>query len=174
MSTELQRQDGLLLVRRFTGDLEGNTTLERAAISAQQQQDAIEQAERALRRRRMEALYREPGRDPRQDFDSNTVLVLGLTLDSDFGFHEMEAARLALQKACKQVETADGKPSPLAKLGFQRKSARATANDAVLSSATQDFKGLQAIVESFEVQWQGGQKQASEMLCREANTECAH
>ena len=64
MSSELQRQDGLSLVRRFTGDLEGNTTLERATISAQQQQDATQQAAKAVRRRRMVALFHEPEKDP--------------------------------------------------------------------------------------------------------------
>jgi hypothetical protein len=61
MQTSLQR-DGLILARRFTDELKGETTLERATISAQEQGDANE---KALHRRRMEALYRDPDKDPR-------------------------------------------------------------------------------------------------------------
>ena len=70
----------------------------------------------------------------------------------------MEAATLALQKACKQVET-DERPSTLSKMGLQRKSARAVANEAVLSSFAHDFKGLQTVVDRFESQWKDGQKE---------------
>lgn len=72
----------------------------------------------------------------------------------------MEAARLALQKACTQIE-ADEKPSSWKKMGLQRKPARATANEAMLNSFVHDFKGLQAVVESFESEWKDGQKKVS-------------
>ncbi|KAF3039788.1 hypothetical protein E8E12_009144 [Didymella heteroderae] len=137
MKTNLQ-EDGLVLVRRFTDELKGETTLERAAISAQEQDNANE---KALRRRRMEALYRDPGRDP-----------------SEFSLHEMEAARLALQKAYTQLER-DEKPSTLAKHRFSRNtpSPRATANEAVVNAFAHDFKSLQAVVEKFETNWKGNQ-----------------
>ena len=55
MDTHLQQDEGLVLVRRFTVELRGDTALERAAISAQQYQD---ETEKEIRRRRMEALYK--------------------------------------------------------------------------------------------------------------------
>ena len=55
MSTHLPQDEGLVLVRRFTDELKGDTALERAAISAQQYQD---ETEKEVRRRRMEALYK--------------------------------------------------------------------------------------------------------------------
>lgn len=60
MEADMQKADGLVLVRRFTDELKGETTLERAAISAQQQQC---ETEKVIRRRRMEALYRDTDRD---------------------------------------------------------------------------------------------------------------
>lgn len=60
---QLRKEEGMVLVRRFTDDLKGATTLERAAISTQQQQD---ETEKGIRRRRMEALYRESERESRQ------------------------------------------------------------------------------------------------------------
>lgn len=85
-----------------------------------------------------------------------------LTQHSDFSLHEMEAARLALQKAYKQLETNE-KPSTLTKLGFLRKtpSPRTTANEAVLNAFSHDFKGLQAVVERFETSWKGNQNKVS-------------
>lgn len=55
MDTHLPQDEGLVLVRRFTDELRGDTALERAAISAQQYQD---ETEKEVRRRRMEALYK--------------------------------------------------------------------------------------------------------------------
>ena len=55
MDTHLPQDEGLVLVRRFTDELRGDTALERAAISAQQYQD---ETEKEIRRRRMEALYK--------------------------------------------------------------------------------------------------------------------
>ena len=52
----LRKEEGLVLVRKFTDELMGETTLERAAISAQQEQDTTE---KELRRRQMQALYRD-------------------------------------------------------------------------------------------------------------------
>jgi hypothetical protein len=77
----------------------------------------------------------------------------------------LEAARLALQKAYKQLET-DEKPSTLAKLGFSRKtpSPRTTANEAVLNAFSHDFKSLQAIVERFESNWKGNQNKVSDTM----------
>lgn len=74
----------------------------------------------------------------------------------------METASLALQKACKEVETEEKKPSTLGKMRLARKSAREIANEAVLSSFVHDFKGLQAVVESFESEWKNGQNKVSD------------
>jgi len=38
---DIERHEGQMLVRRFTEELTGETTLERATISAQAEQDAI-------------------------------------------------------------------------------------------------------------------------------------
>jgi hypothetical protein len=54
MRTHLPQHEGLVIVRRFTDELKGDTALERAAISAQQYQG---ETEKEIRRRRMEALY---------------------------------------------------------------------------------------------------------------------
>jgi hypothetical protein len=54
MRTHLPQHEGLVIVRRFTDELKGDTALERAAISAQQYQD---ETEKEIRRRRMEAFY---------------------------------------------------------------------------------------------------------------------
>lgn len=47
----VEHQEGLTLVRRFTGELKGDTTLERAATSAQQEQDVIAEAQMEARMR---------------------------------------------------------------------------------------------------------------------------
>jgi hypothetical protein len=47
MSTHLPQEEGLVLVRRFTDELRGDTALERAAISAQQYQDETEKEVRS-------------------------------------------------------------------------------------------------------------------------------
>ncbi|OSS52612.1 hypothetical protein B5807_02486 [Epicoccum nigrum] len=136
MSTCLPQDEGLVVVRRFTDELRGDTALERAAISAQQYQD---ETEKEVRRRRMEALYQG------SDHQSN-----------DDGVHEMETARLALEKACKEIGQIEEKSSR-SRLGLIRKSARTTANKAMLGSFVHDFAGLQAVVGNFESEWKGGQ-----------------
>ena len=73
----------------------------------------------------------------------------------------MEAARLALQKACKELQMEDKKSSTSTRLGFARKSARVEANEAVSNSFVHDFKGLQAVVEGFESKWKDSQSEVS-------------
>ena len=41
MRDEMERLEGRMMVRRFTDELSGETTLERASISVQQEQDAL-------------------------------------------------------------------------------------------------------------------------------------
>ena len=48
---EVEHQEGLTLVRRFTGELKGDTTLEHATTSAQKEQDAIAEARMEARMR---------------------------------------------------------------------------------------------------------------------------
>jgi hypothetical protein len=72
-----------------------------------------------------------------------------LTLESDDGVHEMEAARMALEKACKEIGQIDEKSSRT-RLGLIRKSARTTANKAMREAFVHDFAGLQAVVGNFE------------------------
>ena len=93
------------------------------------------------------------------------VPVFFLTPDSEFSFHEMEAAKLALEKAHKQLESNE-KPTTLAKLGFSRNapSPRTTANGAVLNAFSHDFKSLQAAVERFETNWKGNQNKVSDAM----------
>jgi hypothetical protein len=74
-----------------------------------------------------------------------------------------------LEKALKQVESVE-KPS---KLGFSRKSARSVANEAVIGSSVHDFQGLRTVVETFESEWKGGQKQVrGTRLTKEMLTTC--
>lgn len=56
---EMERIEGQRLVRRFTDDLSGETTLERASISVQQEQDAIAEAQLEARVR---ALFEDEDR----------------------------------------------------------------------------------------------------------------
>lgn len=56
MQTDARKEDGLALIRRFTDELKGDTTLERATINAQQHQDVTEDD---LRRSHMRALYED-------------------------------------------------------------------------------------------------------------------
>jgi hypothetical protein len=83
-----------------------------------------------------------------------------LTFESDDGVHEMEAARMALEKACKEIGQIDEKSSRT-RLGLVRKSARTTANKAMRETLLHDFAGLQAIVGNFESEWKGGQTTVS-------------
>lgn len=62
MQSDLRKEDSLVIVRRFTDELQGETALERATVSAQQQQDATERADRRMR---LQALYQDPDGDPR-------------------------------------------------------------------------------------------------------------
>lgn len=75
----------------------------------------------------------------------------------------MDSAGLALQKVCEQLESTE-KPSAWAKLGFHRRSARATANEAMLNMAAQDFGDLRRIVQGFESTWKGNQSNVSQWL----------
>lgn len=60
---ELERERGFVLVRRFTEDrLRGETALESATMSAQQVQNAAEEADHRMR---VQALYQDPDGDPR-------------------------------------------------------------------------------------------------------------
>ncbi|KAH6639550.1 hypothetical protein C7974DRAFT_134219 [Boeremia exigua] len=138
MQTDILRDVGLALVRRFTDELKGDTTLERATMSAQQHQDV---AESDLRRKRMQALYQDPNRDP-----------------SDFRSHEVETARLALQAVCVQLEKEEKRPSTLQKMGFKRAKPKAAANEALLTASAYDFNSLQTVVEDSESHWKAGQK----------------
>lgn len=54
--TEIEVEEGQKILRRFTNDLDGQTTLERATIGAQQEQDAIEKEKADMR---MRALYED-------------------------------------------------------------------------------------------------------------------
>jgi hypothetical protein len=56
---EIDDLQGTALVRRFTGGPQGQTILERAAISALEEQDAIAEA---LMETRMRALYQDSDR----------------------------------------------------------------------------------------------------------------
>jgi len=56
--------EGTAIVRRFTSELQGQSTLERAAIGAQQEQDAIEEAQMEAQ---MRALF--------EDNDRRSVLI---------------------------------------------------------------------------------------------------
>jgi hypothetical protein len=56
---EIENLQGGALVRRFTGELQGETTLERAAISALQEDDAIAEE---LMEARMQALLEDSDR----------------------------------------------------------------------------------------------------------------
>ncbi|KAF1828580.1 hypothetical protein BDW02DRAFT_574757 [Decorospora gaudefroyi] len=73
---EMDNLKGKALVRRFTDELGGRTTLERAAISAQQEQDVLAEEQLGAR---MRALFQDEH-------------------DNDAVFHAVETARLALTK----------------------------------------------------------------------------
>lgn len=57
---QIERSQGRMLVRRFTDGLSGQTTLERATITAQQEQDAQVEQDNAAR---MMSLYQDKSRD---------------------------------------------------------------------------------------------------------------
>jgi hypothetical protein len=60
MRNAIESQQGQTLVRKFTNDLTGESTLERAAIKAQQENDALEYPEDIAEVRR---LYQDDERD---------------------------------------------------------------------------------------------------------------
>jgi hypothetical protein len=60
--TEMSRSEGLVLVRRFTDSLQGETMLERATISAQEKEVATERADRRML---LQSIYRDAEGDPR-------------------------------------------------------------------------------------------------------------
>ncbi|KAF3003191.1 hypothetical protein E8E13_009495 [Curvularia kusanoi] len=137
VSSYQQQDEGMALVRRFTDKLEGASTLERATKSAQQHHD---ETEAEIRRRSLKELYWG------DDYYTN-----------DDGFHEMEAARLKLETALKEIEQAEAKPSGRAKLGLTRKPPRTTANKALADLRVRDLAGLKTVVESFESDWKDEQ-----------------
>lgn len=55
-----RKEEGLVLVRRFTDELVGETTLERATKSAQRDQEF---AQKETHRRRVQALYQDEDGD---------------------------------------------------------------------------------------------------------------
>ena len=55
MDTHLPQDEGLVLVRRFTDELKGDTEIEREDIIGKKYKD---ETEKEVRRRRMEALYK--------------------------------------------------------------------------------------------------------------------
>lgn len=81
---------------------------------------------------------------------------------SNFRSHELEAARLALQAACKQLEKDERKSSVFQMTSLKRTKHRAAANEALLGSGAYDFNSLQTVVEGFESQWKDGQKHVSD------------
>ncbi|RYN64160.1 hypothetical protein AA0118_g4286 [Alternaria tenuissima] len=140
---EVEHQEGLTLVRRFTGELKGDTTLEHATTSAQQEQDAIAEA-------RMEARMRALLQD---ENPSNAL------------FHEAETARLLLLKTRHMFETPE-QPSTLVKMGFSRKTARMTANEALESRNVYGFTQLSDYVNGLESAWKSKQSKSAQRFRR--------
>ncbi|KAH8708363.1 hypothetical protein GQ44DRAFT_470055 [Phaeosphaeriaceae sp. PMI808] len=130
---EIEKFEGHMLVRRFTDELCGQTTLERATISVQQEQDAI--AEEHIRTR-MRALFEDEDR-------------------SDAVFHAVETARLTLEKTCKKFEVVE-QPSGLGKL-MGRKSARTAANEVMRGKAALGFVQLNDYINGLESTWKDNQ-----------------
>jgi len=75
-------------------------------------------------------------------------------------FHAAETARLALSKACEAFEILD-QPSTLAKLGFNRKTARAKANEAVRERVGFGFVQLNDYINGLESTWKSKQGRVS-------------
>ncbi|KAH7088210.1 hypothetical protein FB567DRAFT_559899 [Paraphoma chrysanthemicola] len=130
----VEQVEGRALVRRFTGELAGNTTLERAAISAQEEDDEIANAQ-------MEARMRDLFQDENGD---------------DAIFHAAEIARLALKETCDRLEMTENAPK-LSKLSFRQKTARAAANDAVGDKIGYGFAQLSVFVKATEGEWKSKQ-----------------
>ncbi|CAN9086720.1 unnamed protein product [Alternaria alternata] len=139
----VEHQEGLTLVRRFTGELKGDTTLERATTSAQQEQDVIAEAQMEARMRTL-----------LQDENPSNAL-----------FHEAETARLLLMKTHQMFETPEP-PSTLAKIGLSRKTARATANEALQSRNVYGFTQLSDYVNSLESAWKSKQPRSVQRFRR--------
>ncbi|EDU45003.1 hypothetical protein PtrSN002B_011279 [Pyrenophora tritici-repentis] len=136
---DIEKFEGAALVRRFTDELKGQTTLERATISAQQEQDALIEEQMEAR---MRALYKDPD-------------------GSGASFHAAESARLALVKTCKTFETQE-QPSTLSKIGFNRKPARSTANTALQSRVADGFVHLSEYIGNLETEWRSKQGRAAQ------------
>ncbi|CAN9105305.1 unnamed protein product [Alternaria alternata] len=143
----VEHQEGLTLVRRFTGELKGDTTLERATTSAQQEQDVIAEAQMEAR---MRTLLQDE--NPRSVKTRVFRVSEANNCGSNALFHEAETARLLLMKTHQMFETPEP-PSTLAKIGLSRKTARATANEALQSRNVYGFTQLSDYVNSLESAW---------------------
>ncbi|EFQ94164.1 hypothetical protein PTT_08250 [Pyrenophora teres f. teres 0-1] len=137
--SDIEKFEGAALVRRFTDELKGQTTLERATISAQQEQDAFVE-------KQMEARMRELYKD---------------SDGSGASFHAAESARLALMETCKIFETQE-RVSTLSKIGFSRKPARTAANTALQSRVADGFVHLSEYIGNLETEWKSKQGRAAQ------------
>lgn len=79
-----------------------------------------------------------------------------ITNRSDANFHAAEAARLALMKTCKMLETPE-QPSTLAKIGFSRKPAKVAANAAMQGRVADGFVQLRDYINGLESVWKSRQ-----------------
>lgn len=80
--------------------------------------------------------------------------------NSEFPFDALDSAGKALQMVCEQLEATE-KPSTWTRMGFQRNSARTTANGTMMSLAARDFTDLRRAIQGFETKWKSDQSQAS-------------
>ena len=87
-------------------------------------------------------------------------------------FHAAEAARLALMKTCKMLETPE-QPSTLAKIGFSRKPAKAAANAAVQGRVADGFVQLRDYINGLESVWKSRQGRVR-LVATHIQSGCTH
>ncbi|KAF1352757.1 hypothetical protein EJ07DRAFT_135856 [Lizonia empirigonia] len=141
---------GHTLVRRFTDEQDGKTTLERATKAAQEEQDAIWEQEQ---KDRLSTYFETPDSNKRQ---------------------ATEAARAALQKTCEEFFKVE-KPSGLAKVfRLGRKSSRTAVNEVMQQYVASNIEELRDVVEGLEAKWQEKQTKAFGYLRRLCSALHAH
>lgn len=146
---------GSLIVRRFTDQLDGETELERATISAQERLDMQEESAADFR---LQSYYEDPSDHTLYAILYKTGVVSRVANSSRraLDFSAAEIARKALHKTCTEMAK-EIKPSRLEKIGTlfgrHRKSAKVQANEIMEGFIANDFDDLQLLVEGQESQW---------------------
>ncbi|KAF1930615.1 uncharacterized protein M421DRAFT_412885 [Didymella exigua CBS 183.55] len=142
---------GHALVRRFTDEQGGNTTLERATKTAQEEEDVLlEKGERD----RLSVFFENPKGD-------------------HIYFHQAEVAKKTLNRTCEEFFKQE-RSSGLAKFfGIRRKQSRHAADQVMQQYVATNVEELRAVVEELDLKWREKQSRASASLIQQQTALCS-